>query len=89
MKGEQPEMKLHWPSFEEHLACYIKNISKKFSASYGNNCALTEFHMGPVWDWDDPAHRLSHPQDEIDYSQSPFERGVWLLHWKEIHKLDK
>ena len=80
--------------FVAALAQYKEQIEQKFSMRYGANCALVVYHMGPCWEWDAPAswenpsHRLCRLSTEIDYTESPYDRGVWFLTWGEVYRLD-
>jgi len=81
------------PSFDEELATYKEKIEKKFTKRYGKDCALVVFHMGLVWEWDEPAvwespdNKLCRLKTEIDYNQSPFDKGIWFLSWEHVYCL--
>jgi hypothetical protein len=71
---------------EGELAAYRENIVKKFRKRYGKNTALLVFQWGPVMPWN---VCLDHFRSMIDFSQSPFNLGVWMLSWGDLLKLDK
>lgn len=82
-------------SFEKELAAYKEKIEKKVGKQYGKGCALVVFHMGLPWEWEEPAewenpnNKLSRLRTEMDYSASPFDRGVWFVSWERVYRLDK
>jgi len=68
----------------EVQAC-ADNINKKFDKRYGSNVALVVFHWGPIVPWHEHLDLLHWM---VDFDQSPFDKGVWLLSWRRLHKLD-
>jgi len=70
---------------ETVLAVLRNTITKKFDKRYGKNCALIVYHLALPWRWGEEIERL---KTEIDYSFSPYDRGVWFVtHWDEFYCL--
>lgn len=79
----------HGPSnldVEGELQAYRDNILKKFSKRYGRNTALVVFQWGPVMPWNIVLERF---RSMIDFAESPFDKGVWMLSWRELFRLDQ
>lgn len=68
------------------LCAYRDNIVKKFSKKYGSGYALIAFQFGPVMPWEFALEQL---KSMIDFEQSPFDKGVFLISWEELHRLDE
>lgn len=71
---------------EAELAAYRDNILKKFGKRYGPKTALLVFQWGPVMPWD---VCLDHFCSMIDFSNCPFDMGVWMLSWNDLFRLGK
>ena len=71
---------------EGELGAYRDNIKKKFSKHYGSNCALVVFQFGPVMPWE---VALNYFKSMFDFSESPFDKGIYMISWEELYRLDK
>ena len=101
MLTESPRGPLEWKkmlngTFQRHkrpetyrpevLNIYCDIIKKKFNMRYGQNCALLAFHWGAPIPWHvDLQYFIS----MMDFDKSPFLRGVFLVSWGELYRLDQ
>ena len=73
-------------TFAEAFPSLKQAITNKFGKRYGTNCALVVYNLARPWEWADEVERLAR---DIDYSVSPYDRGVWFLtSWGETYCLD-
>jgi hypothetical protein len=72
-------------SIQEECDTCTERILKKFSKRYGPNCALAVYYFSPLW----AKEFLKVLRASIDFSQSPFDRGIWLVCSAEFYRIDQ